>query len=177
MNVMLYVCTEDDKVLNKSISQAGQLTSFYLKDNSSLLKPQLIFDYRNTLFDPECGKTANYLYIDQWKRYYFIRDVIYSQQSVILDCEIDPLMTYSSALLEMEMFVARQGKIAYVPEGKEDSEPLGNIYLPDDFMPVQANRDLSMIGDGSEKYGNFERIGKLNDGTFVLLVNGGQTSI
>ena len=178
MTLKFYTSTDDEKTVNKNLSDyPGTLTNVQLKDDSSLLKPKFLLTYSSSLFDPNLGNTPNYLYCETWVRYYFIRDIIYSQQMVVLDCEIDPLMTYSQDLLEMDMFVARQGQKKYVPSGAEDSEPLANILLPDDFMPVQVNRDFQMIGDGSLKKANFEAIGRLTDGDFVLLVNGGYTGI
>lgn len=172
MTINLYNMTDDEKTVNKSLSD-NPITyeNVVLKDDTSLLKPTFIMSYSSGSFDPK--NAPNYLYCNDFGRYYFIRNHTYSQQMVFLECEVDPLFSHSDFLLSHEMFIARQRIDLGVPSGKENSEPFANILLPDDFLPVQSNRDLSMIGDGSVKYNNFDDIKGLTDGTFVLLVNGG----
>lgn len=173
MLIRVYMCEDDEKTVNKTLHSTGYvIDNVRLKDDTSLLKPKFVLAFHDTVFSPDREITNNYIYCQQWKRYYFIRDIIYSSQSVILDCEIDPLMSHSTELLEQEMFVARQANQSYTPQDGESPKSLGNILLPDDFIPVQANRQLCLVGDGSRKYTNFDAINDLTDGNFVLLVNG-----
>ena len=177
MTINLYNCTDDEKTVNKTLSDSPTIISgVSLKDNTSLLKPSFVFSYNanSPKFSPVQGKTPNYLKCSEWGRYYFIRNVVYSQQSVIVECEIDPLTSHATELLEKEMFVARQQNSAYAPN---TGRPTPNYLLPDEFLPIQANRNLNVVGDGSVNYNNYETVGKLNDGDFVLLVNGGYSSI
>lgn len=177
MTIKLYKCDDDVRTVNKSLSNPFGVNDVHLKDDTSLLNPVFCFhpDPSTYLLFPEKSRQLNYLYAETLGRYYFIKDITYSQQMCYLHCEIDPLMTWKDELLEREMFVARQGNIAYTKDGRESA--IANILLPDDFIPVQANRKMDMMGDGSEKSTNFENIKGLTDGSFVLLINGGYYSI
>ena len=177
MIIKLYNCDDDVRTVNKSLSAPFQLDDVHLKDDTSILNPVFCFhpDRETGRLMPEKEHQLNYVWAETLNRYYFIKDITYSQQMCYLHCEIDPLMTWANELLDREMFVARQGTIAYTKDEKESA--IANILLPDDFIPVQANRKLDMIGDGSKKYPNFNSIKGLTDGSFVLLINGGFSNI
>ena len=177
MTIKTYKCSDDDKTLNKDLYSPQTISNVILKDNTSLLKPTFIFSWAGTDFSPIKGETPNYLYCVEWNRYYFIKDPIYSQQMVLLDCEVDVLMSNANQLLQKEMFVARQGQHITTISGEQTSTSLGNLLLPDDFLPVQADRKIGMFGDGSQKNPNFESISGRKDGSFVLMLNGGPASV
>lgn len=105
----------------------GQVESYDLpiefKQDESRLNPSLILQHSAGI------EGANYCSIDD--RYYYITDITYSQQRIILSLHEDVLMTYSSDILNLGVIVDRQTNE-------------GNPYLKDPEMPVEAKRNVQV---------------------------------
>lgn len=76
--------------------------------------------------------TFNYVYIDKFKRYYFVNDIsILANNLYEIDLSVDPLMSYKDALLEMSAFVDR-------------NEYLSNPRLIDKKRVIEQGVDLQV---------------------------------
>ena len=173
MDVQFYSTSDDPRTINKTLSNELEITGVRFKDNTNILQPVLELEYNNALF------SKNYCHIGNLSRYYFIKDIVTSQNRLLVYCEIDVLKTYESQIKNTNAFVVRQGRTS-----KEDDDGravgLANPLIPDDTYPVQANRVVSIIGENDSENGDFGKLWDENVAskkpTLVLLINGGDGS-
>ena len=116
MQGTLYVNSSDDRYINKTISNIGEYTIVFKSDEDSI-RPTL------KISDSNIPETANYVYLSELNRYFYIRNKRYSKQCIYLECELDPLMSFRSQLGSMEAIISR-------------NERLYNLYLNDDKMEM-----------------------------------------
>lgn len=116
MQGTLYVNISDDRYVNKTINNIGEYTIVFKSDEDSI-RPTL------KISDSNIPETANYVYLSELNRYYYIRKKRYSKQCIYLECELDPLMSFRSQLGSMEAIISR-------------NERLYNLYLNDDKMEM-----------------------------------------
>lgn len=93
------------------------------KQDESRLNPSLILQHSANI------EGANYCSIGD--RYYYITDITYSQQRIILTLHEDVLMSHASDILKLGVIVDRQTNE-------------GNPYLKDMEMPVEAKRNVQV---------------------------------
>lgn len=91
------------------------------KQDESRLNPSLILQHNAVI------EGANYCRVGD--RYYYITDLTYSQQRIVLALHEDVLMTYHDEILNLGVILDRQ-------------ENEGNPYLKDSEMPVEAKRSV-----------------------------------
>lgn len=116
MQGTLYVNSSDERYVNKSLSNIGEYTIVFKSDENSI-RPTL------KISDSNIPETANYVYLSELNRYYYIRNKRYSKQCIYLECELDPLMSFRSQLANMEAIISR-------------NERLYNLYLSDEKMEM-----------------------------------------
>ena len=113
---ILYNNKSDDKVEDKSLTQLGEYTIVF-KGDENIINPVL------KITDSTVSEDANYLYLNELGRYYYIRKKTYSRQCILLECEVDVLMTYKTEIRQMNAIISR-------------NERLYNLYLNDDKMEM-----------------------------------------
>lgn len=105
----------------------GQVESYDLpiefKQDESRLNPSLILQHNVDI------EGANYCKVGD--RYYYITDLTYSQQRIILTLHEDVLMSHAADILKLGVIVDRQTNE-------------GNPYLKDPEMPVEAKRNVQV---------------------------------
>ena len=122
MTITIYQNKSEGNVLNKDITQVVQLTGT-LREGTSVLNPTIVVESS----EPNIV-WANYLYIAEWGRYYFINEIANIRTNVwSFECHVDVLMTYRNTILQQSGIIARQ-------------EFLYNLYLDDDKFLVNAPR-------------------------------------
>ena len=117
--ITLYKMTQDKKVVNKVLNAAdiiANLTASF-KDESTITDPVIEVAYGTDYLK------ANYLYISDFGRYYFIQQTIVSEQRVIYVCHVDVLKSYASQIGNMKALISR-------------SEQNYNMYLNDKYFKV-----------------------------------------
>lgn len=97
-----YKNNSDNKVLNKDLNRIINDIPIILKDDTDLLNPTFILDYSQFIY------SCNYVYIPELYRYYYIDNIIYSQQRVYIECHTDVLMTYRTEILNLQCIIKRQ---------------------------------------------------------------------
>ena len=123
IHVTFYSNSSDTKVLNKNITPISLSDGVIVADltptqSVSVLSPTLILDYREQLL------TANYCKIDEFDRYYYCKVAVDTGGRLIVDCEVDPLMSFNSSLVNCEINVIRSEKgISYVRDSKLPLSP------------------------------------------------------
>lgn len=145
MQVILYDNSSDKRKLSKSLTKLTTLEC-QLKEKCSLLQPRLIINHAALSSYARC----NYMYIPDFKRYYFCSIVALAGDMLEIDGDVDVLMTYSSGIRAIQCTIVRQ-------------ENKFNKYFKDDFIAIRANRSIQYV-----------KVGTYNAGTgLYLTVDGG----
>lgn len=118
MTVNLYKCSDDIRVVNKTLSDALVVTAIPY-DNCSITAPILRLSTYTDISE------YNYFQIVDWGRYYFIRDVVtISGGAVLLMGDIDVLKTYASQIPELTGCIIRSESIGKPTEVVDNSLPI-----------------------------------------------------
>lgn len=122
MTLTLYTNNSENIKVKKDLTQIIQLGG-YLREPSSIMSPVI------TLQDIPMTDIikANYAYIDDFQRYYFITDITSERENLVrVSMKCDVLMTYAEQILENTGVIARQ-------------ENEWNLYLNDGIFKVYQN--------------------------------------
>ena len=112
----------DPKVIAKSIERIHRYSNAKLKENCSILNPVL------TLTSVEDFADVNYAYIPEFKRYYFVDDIVTLNYNMIeVHCSVDVLYTYQANLMNTKFEWVR-------------SYTLNSGLFPDPEWPLQSNK-------------------------------------
>ena len=146
MNISIYKCIDEKikltKTLTDEIIYVGDL-----RESSDVLNPTITIQSDNII-------TGNYMYIEDFNRYYFITDIECIQKNVWkITAHIDVLMTYKDDIKKLNVIVGRQ-------------ENAFNVFLSDSEVKVQQNRQVSTIKFPIDVF-------NLQGESFVLTVAGG----
>ena len=150
ITVTLKVNSSPVEKIGKSLS-TGTDFSCKLKDDTSILKPQLLITSQSSLTG------LNYMYIQDFGRYYFIDDIVsVNNQLWEISGHVDVLETYKTAILANDAVIKRQ-------------QNLFNLYLDDpEFKTYNYERIQTLkFKNGSGMYKNLK---------YVLAVNGSYES-
>lgn len=114
MDIVLYSNNSDTKVLNKSLTALGTITGVKLKEYTSIIAPVLLLTKSANVI------AANYVYIPEFGRYYYITNLEYQTNDLVsLTLAVDVLYSFRVAILASEITAIR-------------SSNKYNRYLPDD---------------------------------------------
>ena len=148
MEIILYYNNSEKIKLDKELTQIGTIEGRLFQD-TSITKPSIMFDLDTAVF------SANYLYISQFNRYYFITDVInVSANKWQIQARVDVLTSFKSAIRENTAIIERQ-------------ENEYNSYLDDKYYRAYQNEEV--------QYKKFS--GSLPSDKYILVVNGGGMGI
>lgn len=151
MNITLYNNTSEKNRLKKSLIKLSEY-----KD-CSIITPMSIIDPVVMINDVSMNFNANYLYIPEFNRYYFIKNITSVNNGCWeLSCHIDVLSTYAEQVKQLSAIFKRQ-------------ESNFNLYLNDDKMKEYATETVIT------RYFNSDVQFDTNSNNFVLTVvnNGG----
>ena len=105
--INLYVNSSDNNVVDKKLTAVYSNVTYEFKTETSQMNPVLIIDrsYWN--------EKINYVYIDELKRYYYVKDVVFSTGKLImLVCAVDVLMSFKAEIRQLTAILKRQESIA-----------------------------------------------------------------
>lgn len=129
MEIQLYQTSSDPREMPKILTAVGSAISGALRDETSIITPSIMV---NT--DP---RSANYAYISEFSRYYFIEEVTSVRTGLwMIKLRCDVLETYYNKIMESPCIVER-------------SSSLPNSYLADSerkFYQDRFNQYIT-IGD------------------------------
>lgn len=123
MNLKLYSNTSDRNVVSKSITQLMNMTGT-LREDCSIIDPVIKVEG----ISAANLKTANYAYISDFGRYYYITNIICVGKLYEIHMHVDVLMTYSSEIRSQTAVLSRQ-----------ENKNLYNLYLQDGVFKTYAN--------------------------------------
>lgn len=142
MTADFYICKDDNRTVNKSnLKQTLTNIDITFKDDVSILSPILITQYNINIAE------SNYIYIRDLNRYYYIKNIDYSQQRIILYCECDVLNSYKNDIYNLTCIIKKQESFynLYLNDGtfKAYQDPL--IYCRDFPNGLTANELILTI--------------------------------
>lgn len=150
MTITFYRITDDKKQVSKTLNSTTKIkdSTGVIKTDCSVMEPRLEMEYDPPLI------TANYMYIPDFGRYYFIDRIDTGAQRLFIQGHIDVLQTYSEQIRDLYCIVARQ-----------EDENKSNLYLNDEIWKnLQIRQAVPLAFPKS-----FDK-----DGSFVF-VTGGQS--
>lgn len=122
MNATLYYNKSDKRYMNKELEAITYDGSDHIdiefKEDTSITNPTFILRTQSKVL------TANYIYVPDLSRYYYINDYTVSHQRIYINCHVDVLMSFKNELKNENVIVARNTK-------------LFNMYLDDPKYKVQ----------------------------------------
>jgi len=120
MYITLYRNSSDNRVLRKSLTQVSTPLSCDIYGSESIITPRFILEY--------VGVEANYCYVAELNRYYYIRDIVLAPGGQrILMCEVDVLMSNIDEILNLNCLVLRQENRSLCKEFLVDNKMLANV--------------------------------------------------
>lgn len=153
MTINLYNISDDPRKVVKTLGTATALQC-ELVYPSDLLNPVIRISATNW------SASLNYMYIPDFARYYYITEVTYENGgAVTIQGKVDPLMSYSTAILGLSVNVIRQ-----------ELGGLSNIV--DNQITVTPKQDISFVKCEATPFNIRSSGAGFN---FVLCIAGGHT--
>ena len=143
MQLTYYNNLSDKRYVDKNLallSLKGHSNPVNIKilDNMNLAHPTF------KMSDKDLYMTANYCYVDDLHRYYFIDNITLSQGYAFLECTVDVLMSYKQELRKQNCIIKRQ-------------EHNYDMYQNDGELPVKQYPAKRCIGHFESPF-NMERV-------------------
>lgn len=125
MYITLYRNGSDNRILRKSLTQISTPLSCDIYGSESIITPRFILEY--------VGVEANYCYVAELNRYYYIRDIVLAPGGQrILMCEVDVLMSNIDEILNLNCLIARNENTEFT-------------YLTDEQVKITTDKKLEII--------------------------------
>ena len=150
INVQLLTSSSPVEKIGKKL-KAGGTYSCKLKDNTSILRPTLIL---LSVLNPS---QFNYMYIQDFRRYYFIDDIVSINNNIWeISAHVDVLETYKAAIKSNQAVIRRQANSF-------------NLYLDDPEFKTYAYDQIQTKQFAVPTGGGFSK-----SMYYVLTVNGSE---
>jgi hypothetical protein len=102
MTIQLYRNISTAERVNKSITAVGSALTGTIKEESSIIDPVITIAAQNL---PD----ANYLYITEFKRYYYINNIVCDYDGMFqIEAHVDVLMSNAATIRHQRAVVAKQ---------------------------------------------------------------------
>ena len=145
MEVKLCYNSSDNRCINKNIID-GEIISGTLRASTSIISPVISFESNSPL-------RYNYAYIPEFRRYYYIKNVISNRNKLWeVQFEIDPLMSFKADICALKVVV-----------DKQSNESNGDEYI-DDSSLVTDNLMFNMVYNFPDGFNN--------NGEYILITAG-----
>lgn len=139
MYLNLYTCNDDNNVVNKTLATVADNVPIRPTASVNILKPVIIINYAAAYL------AANYAYLSDFDRYYFIASAnVETGKQITLNLSVDVLYTYKDDIKAAQATIIRSQSI-----GKP-------TYIPDQRLPIApSEQDItSCIFNKSPFFGN-----------------------
>lgn len=143
MELKLFICKSGENVINKKLVLIHTV-DIRLKENTNLISPTLILSNMVGVDLLKC----NYCYLDQFERYYFIRDISVNKGLYNVNLECDVLESFKGDILSSSGKVSRQLLAGDLMNLNSDTYVNKNYitYPSDVTIDLEKNIVLSSIG-------------------------------
>ena len=103
MQVQLLSIPDDTRKINKTVNQVTELLPCAVtEDSNSILNPRLLLKWNESYIG------ANYAYIPEFQRYYFIDDIsLNTGGNCVVSLSVDVLYTYAAQIMQLKVTAAR----------------------------------------------------------------------
>lgn len=158
--VQFFKCSDDNRVVSKNLTAFpnNQYTGVIPKGEFNIMKPQLIIKVDSANIGELMG-FANYMYIPELGRYYYIQSKsLLTGNRISITGAIDVLKTYDSGIRNLNGTITRQ-------------ENIGINDIVDSLLPLKNRKDLAVIEFDSSEFNITSATANSNN--FVLNVSGG----
>lgn len=126
MTIGLYYNKSDKRRLNKELEAIATYNG-YMKNESSIIDPVI---YIEGAFNIGNNINANYLHLPDYRRYYYIKDIIQVRANLVqIIATVDPLMSFKDEIKECSGIVKR-------------GQNVSNTYLDDGSFKIYQNKKL-----------------------------------
>lgn len=143
MQITFYNNSSDKIKLNKNITEVLSLSGT-LRDECEILRPIIRIEHHGMI-------NANYCYITEFHRYYFVKQYIERENLIRIECEVDPLMSYRVQINSLSVIV-------------NNNTNRNNKYLNSDLWVSTVKKKTSI-----KQFPN----GLNDEGEFILITAGG----
>lgn len=151
MNCTLYTVADDKRVVNKTLGTGATLTC-HVYEGCDITQPKILVDYDASL------TTCNYMYIDDFHRYYFIDNIRFDAgKRMIIEGSVDVLYTYQSEIKNLTATCIR-------------NENAPEALLVDKFITFTPKREVEIYPINKTPF-NIRSAG--NDSSNYILCCGG----
>lgn len=136
LHLTFYKTSDDPRRINKTLSTVGTATAAPTAA-VDMLTPVLTLNYNSALL------SANYVYISEFSRYYYIQNLeIDTAQRLNISCAIDVLMSHAKEIKNCNVIAKR-------------SETKYNLYLRDDNAPTEQKTQVQIktLKNGNPQFG------------------------
>lgn len=146
MQIKMYYNSSENNHLSKALELVTTLTGTF-RNESGVIRPQVLVEAENV-------GNANYAYIPEFHRYYYILEIITVRNGIwMLQLEVDPLMSFKADIYRMQAVLI-----------ETESSGVDN-YLADDRVWVTKVKDKTSIIQFPS--------GLLESGEYILITAGG----
>ena len=150
MDATLYFNKSDKRYVDKQLEaityEGSDHIDIEFKEDTSLEDPTFILRTQSKVL------TANYIYVPDMNRYYYINDYTVSHQIIYINCHVDVLMSFKKEFKKENVIVARNEKLfdLYLDDNKykvQDRTCVRTVRFPSGF--TTRNLILGVVGKNS----------------------------
>ena len=145
MVIILGNCYDEKNKLNKTFRNQVSLTGT-LKNETSITNPEILFEYANP-------SNFNYLYIEEFSRYYFITDIVNVRNNLWrITARVDVLMSFRDKINSCVVTLSNTEDVG------QESYMSGDVWR----SLVKQKTDVINFPDGLN-----------SNGEYILITSGG----
>ena len=126
--VYLFTFAKNENSTGQPVLTAGSSFSCQLKENCSIIRPQIILD----IGIASSPSNYNYAYIPDFGRYYHILEWTFEGPLVVASMLVDVLATYKTAIGSTSLYVLR-------------AQNASNGYIVDNFYPTTVQKTITNV--------------------------------
>lgn len=123
MPITIYNNASDKKVIGKTLTSVTTL-NYILLESTNIINPEIVVSYASNIL------SANYAYIAEFNRYYFIDSItILDGKRMKISMSVDVLETYKTQIKGLTCIVKRNSNVY-------------NLYLDDPYFQALNKRQI-----------------------------------
>lgn len=145
MNATFYVLSDDDRKINKNLNVLSITLDLNIRADIDFINPRLLITRENF------NQGFNYVYIEDWKAYYFITSITYMAKGVYdIRLHIDVLMTFRDTILSSEVLTSQSANLElYFNGGDWNSLVTKEVDTYESTVNLSADKSTILVAVGS----------------------------
>ena len=144
MTINLYSTADDPRKVTKTLTTIASSISCKPAENFNLIAPRVLLDYSDTYAG------TNYIYISEFDRYYFAEITLLTGKELMLNCKLDPLMSFDISNLDILATRSESSGVTYIVDHQLPINPNSVIYEGKDLgaSPITNTKQILLITNG-----------------------------